>query len=46
MHILMLCLVVAMLASVLLLFAFWGFTISPLGRRMEENERHRRLRHV
>ena len=34
-------LVVAMLVCVLLLFVFWLFTISPLGRRIEENERRR-----
>jgi branched-subunit amino acid ABC-type transport system permease component len=39
MHVLLVSLLVALVVCVLLLGAFWLFTISPLGRRIEARER-------
>jgi branched-subunit amino acid ABC-type transport system permease component len=44
MHVLVLSLFVALVACVLLLGAFWLFTITPLGRRIEGSRRSRRPR--
>jgi hypothetical protein len=39
MHILALSILVAMVVCVALLLGLWLFTITPLGRRIEEHER-------
>jgi hypothetical protein len=44
MHILMLSLLVALAACIVLLGAFAAFTKTPLGRRIEQEERQRRPR--
>jgi hypothetical protein len=42
MHILMTSLMVALVVCVLLFAAFWLFTLTPVGRRIEEAERRSR----
>jgi hypothetical protein len=44
MHIVMICLFVALAVSVLLLAAFWAFTLTPFARRLLEDEQRRRPR--
>ena len=44
MHIVMLSLMLALVVCVLLLAAFWAFTLTPLARRIQAEERGRRPR--